>query len=173
MECTNENCELRREIQAIRESTEKFQSSVAGTIESFKKEVAVSIKELDSRQTRSRERDVSELRGEMQRGLMAANAKMDSVAKVTNGYLITISSDLGEIKGALGLKADKDETGQLRTSVMRRIDAAKEEARKEAEREIDALRQQQFKFSHKVLYLIITLLSSGFMLALGNWLANK
>ena len=87
--------------------------------------------------------------------------------------MITISSDLGEIKGALGLKADKDETGQLRTSVMRRIDAAKEETRKEAEKEFKLLQTQHFKFSHKILYLIITLLSSGFMLMLGNWLANK
>ncbi len=172
MECENEKCELRKEIRAIRTSAEQFQKSINEGLEKFKKEVATSIKELDARHTKSREFDISELRGEFQRGMMAANAKTDNVARVMNDHLISISSDLGEIKGALGLKANKDETGQIRTSVMNRIDKAKEEARKEFELEIDKLRQNQIKNSHKVLYLIISLLSSGLALFIGNWISN-
>lgn len=169
MECNNEQCELKKEIQAIRESSEEFQKSVSESIEAFQKEVKQSVKDMDSRHTKARDHVEAELRSEMQRGLMATNTKVDGFVKDTNNHLLDISSDLGEIKGALGLKVDKDETGQLRTSVMDRIELA----RKEAVEEVEKVKEATAKANNKILYLLITLLSSGLMLFVGWYIGNK
>jgi len=169
MECINKQCELKKEIQAIRESSEEFQRSVSKSLEAFQSEVKQSVKELDARHTTARHHLETELRSEIQRGLMTTNAKVDVFVKETNGHLLDISSDLGEIKGALGLKAEKDETGKLRTSVMDRIELA----RKDAVKEVEKVKEQTRKANNKVLYLIITLLSSGLFMFVGWYFGNK
>lgn len=145
MECNNEKCELKKEIQSINDNAEKFQRRTIREINDFKKEVVSSIKDIDTRHNVARERVAVELRGEFQRGLMAANAKTDDVIKTTNDHLIAISADLGEIKGALGLKAENDNL-----SVDNKIG----------------------KLNNKILYIVITILTSASMLFLGRWLST-
>lgn len=168
MECKNENCELKQEMQAIRQSTEDFMKSTEESIRAFQKEVTHSITDLDRRQTKAREHLETELRSEVTRGLMAVNSKVDKNVEATNQHLMSISSDLGEIKGAMGLKVGKDETGKLRTSVMDRIELAKKETRVEMEK----IQNDNRKRWNKILFLIISLLSSGFFFMLGRYLSS-
>ena len=167
MECLNEECTLKREINAIKDSVNEFQNRIAETIETFKDEIQQSIIAMDQRQNSERKDVEHELRAEMQRHAMTMSVRIDNTIESTNQNLMSINSDMGEIKGALGLKATKDETGQLRTSVMNRMEAMKKEARNEAQAEYDRFKERQSLFRTKVLFTIIGLLSSGLFLAIG------
>lgn len=165
MECKIDNCEVDKLIK----NTADFQKKTSQSIDIFQKEIRSSIKDMDNRHTRAKNYLETELRSEFQRGLMTCNAKIDTNVSATTNFMIGISSDLGEIKGALGLKVDKDETGKLRTSIMDKVTSSHQEAAKE----IEKLKERQSKSSNKILYLIISLLTSGLFLMFGYYIANN
>lgn len=170
MECQNDKCELRQRIQEVTEGVRVFQDEMRKSMQEFQKEMKSAFADLDARQTSARKDSEQYLRDEMQRERMTVTARIDRTIEENNKHLLQINSDLGEIKGALGLKTDKDETGQLRTSVMNRMEAMKSAAREEAQREIDRIRGDQTQFKNKVLFTIIGLLGSGLFFALGHFL---
>lgn len=170
MECQNDKCELRQRIQEVTEGVRVFQNEMRESMQEFQREIKNAFSDLDARQTDARKDSEQHLREEMQRERMTVTARIDRTIEDNNRHLLQINSDLGEIKGALGLKADKDETGQLRTSVMNRMEAVKSAARDEAQREIDRIRSDQANFKSKVLFTIIGLLGSGLFFALGHFL---
>jgi len=163
--CEKDNCELEKQLEEIRKGGIEFQRNISTSLETFQNEMRRSVKEIDSRHTRARDRLETELRSEFSRGIMTTNAKMDGFVKDTNAHLISISGDLGQIKGALGLK---DETAKLRTSVMNRV----EETKKEAAAELAKIRDYNFTSRTKILYLIISLLTSGLSLMIGYYISN-
>lgn len=155
MECNSQNCELKKEIAEIRRSSDEFQEKVATSVERFQVEIRQSINSLDARHKKARDALETELRSEISSGLMSANNKLDAFVENTNSHLISISGDLGEIKGALGLKTEKTETNTLQTDVYNKIESVKIEA---------------IKANSKVLYVIISLLSSGLFFVLGYYI---
>lgn len=170
MECQNDKCELRQRIQEVTDGVRVFQHEMRESMQEFQREMKNAFSDLDARQTDARKDSEQHLREEMQRERMTVTARIDRTIEDNNKHLLQINSDLGEIKGALGLKTDKDETGQLRTSVMNRMEAMKSAAREEAQREIDRIRGDQTQFKNKVLFTIIGLLGSGLFFALGHFL---
>jgi SMC interacting uncharacterized protein involved in chromosome segregation len=168
MDCTNKNCELHQGIQSIQQIIKNFQDSTTNAIANSQHEISTSIKDLDTCHTEARQHIETELRGELQRNIVVINTKIDNSINTTNNHLIAINADLGEIKGALGLKTDKDETGKLRISVAEKLEFLRQEGKQEAQKELDKFRSQQYRFSHKILFMVITLLASGLCLALGK-----
>jgi hypothetical protein len=169
MRCKVENCYLEREIHVISENTREFQKSAIDNINSFKVEVRDSIKNIDDRYNRMYEQLEKELRTEMIQRQDALSAKVDSHIINQNNRSLTIINDLGDIKLALGLKADRNETSQLQSSIMKKFEVESEKAAKER---IEMERQAN-KIGYKLLFFLIGLISSAFASLLIQYLSNN
>jgi predicted component of viral defense system (DUF524 family) len=169
MYCKVENCDLKKEIHTVSENAREFQRNAIDNINSFKMEVRDSLKNIDDRYARMYEHLEKELRSEMIQRQDALNAKVDSCLISQNNRSLTIMNDLGDIKLALGLKADRDETSQLQSSIMKKFEVESEKAAKER---IEMERQAN-KIGYKLLFFLIGLISSAFASLLIQYLSNN
>lgn len=165
----DENCDLREEIQVISREVREFRKITLDDINSFKKEIRGSLENIDNRYNRMYDHLETELRGEMIRSQEALSTKVDAYMMDQNNRSLTIVKDLGDIKTALGLKADRDETSHLQSSIMKRFEIESEKAAKER---IEIERNAN-KIGYKLLYLLIGTVSTAFISLLLQYLTNN
>lgn len=165
----DENCDLREEIRAISREVKEFRRNTLDDINSFKREIRGSLENIDSRYNRMYDHLESELRGEMIRSQEALSAKVDTYMMDQNNRSLTIVKDLGEIKTALGLKADRNETSHLESSIMKKFEIESEKAAKER-MEIE---RNANKLGYKLLYLLIGTVSTAFISLLLQYLSKR
>lgn len=165
----DENCDLREEIRVISKEVREFRKITLDDINSFKKEIRGSLENIDNRYNRMYDHLETELRGEMIRSQEALSTKVDAYMMDQNNRSLTIVKDLGDIKTALGLKADRDETSHLQSSIMKRFEIESEKAAKER---IEIERNAN-KIGYKLLYLLIGTVSTAFISLLLQYLSNN
>jgi hypothetical protein len=168
MRCKVENCDLKKEIRIVSESAREFQKNTLSNIDNFKVEVRDSLKNIDDRYNRMYERLEKELRSEMIQRQDALSAKVDTYMISQNNRSLTIINDLGDIKLALGLKADRNETSQMQSSIMKKFEDESEKAAKER----IELERQANKIGYKLLFFMIGIISSAFISLLIQYLSN-
>jgi hypothetical protein len=169
MRCKVENCDLKKEIRIVSESAREFQKNTLSNINNFKVEVRDSLKNIDDRYNRMYERLEKELRSEMIQRQDALSAKVDTYMISQNNRSLTIINDLGDIKLALGLKADRNETSQMQSSIMKKFEDESEKATKER----IELERQANKIGYKLLFFMIGIISSAFISLLIQYLSNN
>jgi hypothetical protein len=168
MTCPNEEgCELKKRVEEIASNTIEFQRSVMEMFGAFKEEVTDTISSYDARHTSLVREAESSLRDEQRREVMAMTRRIDTTIELNNERWFQVAGDLGEIKGALGLKTDKEETGQLKVSVMNRLEVMKKEAQQSAQLEIDRMKSDTLAMRNKVIFIMAGVISSGLFFALG------
>jgi hypothetical protein len=168
MQCKSENCDLKKEIHLVSKNAREFQRNAIDNINKFKEEVRDSLRNIDGRYNRMYEHLEKELRSEMIQRQEALSAKVDSYMIDQNNRSITIINDLGDIKLALGLKADRNETSQMQSSIMRKFE---DESKKAAKERIEIERQAN-KIGYKLLFFMIGIISSAFVSLLIQYLSN-
>lgn len=158
-DCILEKCEVRVQVEEIAKGVIRFQNATSESIKEFKVEVREAIKDVDRKTTKRIDRLEDETRSEVQRLQLTSDARLDKYVSESTKQFLHIESSLGEIKGALGLKAD----GKDLNDVTQRIQTTRNSVMKNVNSQIAS----EQKSRNKLLYTIIGLLSSGVLFLLG------
>jgi len=161
-ECKYSECEFDKKMSEMAESMRRHQGDITASIKELKDEMRTSIHDVDKRHTTRIDRVEDSVRSEIQRIEMANIARLDKHTMATHAQFLSIEKSLGEIKGAVGVKADKDDVSRAQEDATQNFNRA----RNSIMRNVDGKVSRYDSFSKKILFAIITLLSGGLLLTI-------
>lgn len=162
VECKYSECEFDKKMGEMAESMRRYQGDITASIKELKEEMRSSIRDVDKRHTTRMDRVEDSMRSEVQRIEMANVARLDKHTLATHTQFLCIEQSLGEIKGAMGIKADKDEVSKAHDDVTQSIGRTRNSIMRSVEGKVS----RYDSFSKKILFAIITLLSGGLLLTI-------